>query len=86
MISVIGSVFDSMSTTQIIIGAKKKPLICIVGCLSATLVQRQTPRGGILDTDYSTEVLMLAKKQILAGAASQMTLYQQNYRMRRLAF
>ena len=72
MISVIGSVIDRMSTTQTIVGAKKNQLISNLERLSATLVQTQASRGRVLDTDYSTEVLMLAKKQILAGAASQM--------------
>ncbi len=72
MISVIGSVIDRMSTTQTILGAKKNQLISNLERLSATLVQTQAARGRIFDTDYSTEALMLAKKQILAGAASQM--------------
>ena len=72
MIFVIGSVIDRMSATQTIIGAKKNQLILNLERLSATLVQTQAVRGIVLDTDYSTEVLMLAKKQILAGAASQM--------------
>ena len=72
MISVIGSVIDRMSTTQTILGAKKNQLISNLERLSATFVQTQAARGRVLDTDYSTEVLMLAKKQILAGAASQM--------------
>ena len=62
MISVIGSVIDRMSTTQTILGAKKNQLISNLERLSATFVQTQAARGRVLDTDYSTEVLMLAKK------------------------
>ena len=40
--------------------------------LSAMLTQTQTARGHVLDADYATEALTLAKKQVLAGAATQM--------------
>ena len=68
----IGSVIDRMSTTQTIIGAKKNQLASNLQRLSAMLVQTQTARGRVLDADYATEALTLAKKQILAGAATQM--------------
>ena len=34
------------------------------------LIQTQTARGRVPDADYATEALILAKKQILAGAAT----------------
>ena len=68
----IGSVIDRMSTTQTIIGAKKNQLASNLQRLSAMLVQTQTARGRVSDADYATEALTLAKKQILAGAATQM--------------
>jgi flagellin-like hook-associated protein FlgL len=68
----IGSVIDRMSMTQTIVGAKKIQLTSNLERLSAILVQTHVNRGRVLDTDYSAQAFMLAKKQNLAGAASQM--------------
>lgn len=68
----IGSVIDRMSTTQTIIGAKKNQLTSNLERLSAMLTQTQVARGRIIDADFAEEASRLAKKQILAGAASQM--------------
>ena len=68
----IASVIDRISTTQTILGAKKNQLTSNLERLSAILVQTHSDRGRVLDTDYSAEALMLAKKQILAGVVSQM--------------
>ena len=61
-----------MSTTQTIIGAKKNQLASNLQRLSAMLIQTQTARGRVLDANYATEALTFAKKQVLAGAATQM--------------
>ena len=68
----IGSVIDRMGMTQTIVGVKKIQLTSNLKRLSAILVQTHVNLGRVLDTDYSAQVLMLAKKQNLAGAASQM--------------
>ena len=68
----MGSVIDRMSKTQTILGAKKVQLTSNVERLSAVLIQTQIARGRIFDADMASEASLLAKQQILAGAASQM--------------
>ena len=65
-------VIDRMNETQVIVGAKKVKLLSNIERLSRELIQTQIARGRICNADATGEASLLAKQQILAGAAPQM--------------
>jgi flagellin len=71
-ITAIGSVIDRMSSTRVIIGAKRSQLMSNLERLSSVQIQTEMARGRIMDADYASEAAQLAKKQLLSGAAMQM--------------
>ena len=71
-ISVVGTVIDRMSSTQVILGAKRNQLLSNLDRLSSFEVQTNLARGRIIDADYAEEASKLAKGQILSGAAMKM--------------
>jgi len=71
-ISVVGTVIDRMSSTQVILGAKRNQLLSNLERLSSFEVQTKMALGRIIDSDYADEASKLAKNQILSGAATQM--------------
>jgi flagellin-like hook-associated protein FlgL len=71
-ISVVGTVIDRMSSTQVILGAKRNQLLSNLDRLSSFEVQTNLARGRVIDADYAEEASKLAKGQILSGAAMKM--------------
>ena len=69
----IGSVINRISKTHIILGAKKVELVSNTERLFAVLIHTQIARGRTFDAEVASEASRLAKQQILAGAATEMT-------------
>ena len=71
-INAIGSVIDRMSSTQVILGAKRSQLMSNLERLSQVKTKTEMARGRIMDADFASEAAKLTKKKILSGAAIQM--------------